>query len=150
MSIADPLACGFVKTVTYKILTEKHSLVKSGNENAKQFKGRVYKYQFEKYNDIFSTKTDDRFLITYNQFTKNFTKIIEIMRNINKAGRHGELLTPSLNNVNTRLDLWYQSAITRVRPSTTKKVFWCVASVIRAMTGSTVVPALSLAIQKVQ
>ena len=65
MSIADPLACGFVKTVTYKILTEKHSLVKSGNENAKQFKGRVYKYQFEKYNDIFSTKTDDRFLITY-------------------------------------------------------------------------------------
>ncbi len=71
----------------------------------------------------------------------------EIMTILNCEGGEAELLDPSHLGVKDHIDLWYQVSSSRQRPLT-KKVMMFGFSAVKAVTGVTMVPRLSLAIRK--
>jgi len=72
----------------------------------------------------------------------------EIMAIFNREGRKAELLTPSHLGVKDHIELWYQLSSTTRRPLTKKLMMWGFRTV-KAITGVTIIPTLSLAIRKV-
>jgi hypothetical protein len=66
---------------------------------------------------------------------------------LNRDGRKAELLNPINFGVKDRIDLWYQLSITVRKPLTKKFMMWGFKAV-KATTGVTVIPTLSLAIRK--
>jgi SAM-dependent methyltransferase len=73
----------------------------------------------------------------------------EIMTVLNQDGRGGELLKPTRLNVRDHIDLWYRLSSTTRKPLMKKLMMWCFRAV-KATTGITMIPSLSLAIQKVR
>lgn len=73
----------------------------------------------------------------------------EIMGILNRDGRRAELLKPSRNGVRDRIDLWYRLSSTTRWPITKKLMMWGFR-VVKATTGITMIPDLSLAMQKVR
>ena len=72
----------------------------------------------------------------------------EILGILNRDGRHANLLTPSRLGVRDEIDLWYQHSRTRRRPRT-KGLLMRGFRAIKAMTGVSMIPTLSLAIEKI-
>jgi SAM-dependent methyltransferase len=72
----------------------------------------------------------------------------EIMSNLNLEGRKAELLIPSRLGIKDHIDLWYQLSSTTRKPLTKKFMMWSFRA-IKAITGVTIIPTLSLAIRKV-
>jgi ubiquinone/menaquinone biosynthesis C-methylase UbiE len=73
----------------------------------------------------------------------------EIIEILNRDGRSAELLNPSHLGVKDHIDLWYQLSSTARKPLTQKPMMWGLRAV-RAVTGVTMIPTLSLAIRKVR
>lgn len=73
----------------------------------------------------------------------------EIVGTLNQDGRKAELLKPARLGVKDHIDLWYQLSSTTRKPFIKKLMMWGFRAV-KAMTGITMIPTLSLAIQKVQ
>ena len=73
----------------------------------------------------------------------------EIMRILRREGREAELLDPSRLGVKDRIDLWYQLSSSTRKPLMKRLAMWGLRAV-RAVTGVTVTPSLSLAIRKVR
>lgn len=71
----------------------------------------------------------------------------EILRILNREGRKAELLGPSQRGVRDDIDLWYQRS-SNVRKARAKRYARAAFRAIRATTGITMLPTLSLAIQK--
>jgi len=72
MAIVDPLSCGFAKVITFGILSHNHGLYKRESEAPNEFKARLLRKQFDDFNDIFGSSQNDRFTVTYKQFSNNF------------------------------------------------------------------------------
>jgi 2-polyprenyl-3-methyl-5-hydroxy-6-metoxy-1,4-benzoquinol methylase len=73
----------------------------------------------------------------------------EIIRIIDREGRKAELLNPSHLGVKDHIDLWYQLSSTTRKPLIKKVMMWGFR-VVKAVTGVTMIPTLSLAIRKVR
>lgn len=73
----------------------------------------------------------------------------EIMEILNRDGRQAALLKPSRLGVKDDIDLWYRLS-SSMRWSVTKRAMMWSFRIAKATTGTTVVPTLSLAIQKVR
>jgi hypothetical protein len=73
----------------------------------------------------------------------------EIMTILNREERKAELLNPSHLGVKDHIDLWYQLSSTIRKPLTKKLMMWGFRAV-KAVTGVTMIPTLSLAIRKVR
>lgn len=73
----------------------------------------------------------------------------EIMTILNREGRNAELLNPSRVGVKDHIDLWYQLSST-TRKSRTKKLKMWGFRAVKAVTGVTMIPTLSLAIRQVR
>lgn len=73
----------------------------------------------------------------------------EIMATLNREGRKAELLNPSRLGVKDHIDLWYQLSSTARNPLTKRLMVWGFR-VVKAVTGVTMIPTLSLAIRKVR
>jgi SAM-dependent methyltransferase len=73
----------------------------------------------------------------------------EILGILNRDGRHAKLLKPSRLGVQDEIDLWYQWSRTRRKPRTKKVLMWGFRA-IKAMTGLSMIPTLSLAIEKIR
>jgi ubiquinone/menaquinone biosynthesis C-methylase UbiE len=73
----------------------------------------------------------------------------EILGILNRDGRQTELLKSFRLGVKDHIDLWYRLS-SSMRWSTTKKLMMWGLRVVKATTGITMIPTLSLAIQKVQ
>ena len=73
----------------------------------------------------------------------------EIMGILNPDGRKAELLKPSRFGVKDHIDLWYRLSST-TRWSITKKLMMWGFRVVKATTGITMIPSLSLAMPKVR
>jgi 2-polyprenyl-3-methyl-5-hydroxy-6-metoxy-1,4-benzoquinol methylase len=73
----------------------------------------------------------------------------EIIEILNRDGWHAKLLKPSRLGVRDDIDLWYQFSRTRRKPRIKKLLMWGFRA-IKATTGLSMVPTLSLAIQKVR
>jgi 2-polyprenyl-3-methyl-5-hydroxy-6-metoxy-1,4-benzoquinol methylase len=73
----------------------------------------------------------------------------EIMSILNREGGKAELLNPSYLGVKDHIDLWYQLSSTTRKPLTKKLMMWGFRAV-KAVTGMTIIPSLSLAIRKVR
>jgi 2-polyprenyl-3-methyl-5-hydroxy-6-metoxy-1,4-benzoquinol methylase len=71
----------------------------------------------------------------------------EIMSNLNRQGNNAELLNPSQLGVKDHIDLWYHLSSTTRKPLTKKIMMWLFRA-IKAVTGVTMIPSLSLAIRK--
>ncbi len=71
----------------------------------------------------------------------------EILRILNRTGHRAESLAPCRNNVRDHIDLWYQTSAPagKVRA---KKIMKRALQVIKAVTGTNLVPDVALAIQK--
>jgi predicted O-methyltransferase YrrM len=72
----------------------------------------------------------------------------EVMRIVNREGRKGENLSPSLLGAKDHIDLWYQMSSGSRKPATKKAMMVCF-KILRGLTGATIVPTLSLAVKKV-
>ena len=72
-----------------------------------------------------------------------------IMTMLNREGRRAELLNPSHLGVKDHIDLWYQLSRTTRKPLAKKLMMWGFRAV-KAATGVTIIPTLSLAIKKVR
>jgi 2-polyprenyl-3-methyl-5-hydroxy-6-metoxy-1,4-benzoquinol methylase len=72
----------------------------------------------------------------------------EIMTTLNREGRKAELINPSRLGVKDHIDLWFQLSST-TRKLLTKKLMMWGFRMVKAMTGVTMIPTLSLAIRKV-
>jgi 2-polyprenyl-3-methyl-5-hydroxy-6-metoxy-1,4-benzoquinol methylase len=72
----------------------------------------------------------------------------EILSILNREGRKAELLNPSLLGVKDHIDLWYHLSSASRKPLIKKVMMWSFR-VIRAVTGVTMIPSLSLAMRKV-
>lgn len=73
----------------------------------------------------------------------------EIVGLLNQQGRKAELLNPSQLGVRDHIDLWYQLSSATRKPLTKKLMMWGFRAV-KAVTGVTMIPTLSLAIRKVR
>ena len=73
----------------------------------------------------------------------------EIMTILNREGRKAELLNPSRLGVKDHIDLWYQLSSTKRKPLTKKLMMWAFRAV-KAVTGVTMIPTLSLAVRKLR
>lgn len=73
----------------------------------------------------------------------------EVMKILNGSGRKAELLLPSRQGVRDHIGLWYQLSSTTRKPRV-KKLMMRAFRAIKAITGITMIPQLSLAIRKVQ
>ena len=73
----------------------------------------------------------------------------EIMRILHRDGREAKLLKPSRLEVRDRIDLWHQLTRTTRKPLSQRLMRWG-ARAVKATTGITIVPTLSLAIQKIR
>ena len=73
----------------------------------------------------------------------------EIMGILNRDGRKAELLKPARLGVRDHIDLWYRLSSTTRWVFTKRLMMWGFRAV-KATTGITMIPTLSLAIQKVQ
>ena len=73
----------------------------------------------------------------------------DIMATLNRDEREAELLLPSRLGVRDHIDLWYRLSSTTRKPLTKKLMMWGLRA-IKAVSGVTMVPALSLAIRKVR
>lgn len=73
----------------------------------------------------------------------------EIITILNREGRKAELLNPSHLGVKDHIDLWYQLSSTTRKPLTKKLMMWGFR-IVKAVTGMTMIPTLSLAIRKVR
>jgi len=72
----------------------------------------------------------------------------EIMAILNNDGREAELLNPTFLGVKDHIDLWYQLSSTTRKPLIKKGMMWCFR-LVKAVTGVSMTPSLSLAIKKV-
>lgn len=73
----------------------------------------------------------------------------EIMTILNREGRQAEVVNPSRLGVRDHIDLWYRvSSPTRKAPTTKLAMYGFRA--VRAVTGVTIIPTLSLALRKVR
>jgi SAM-dependent methyltransferase len=72
----------------------------------------------------------------------------EIVSMLNRESGNAELLNPSFLGINDHIDLWYQLSSTTRKPLIKKLMVWSFRAV-RAVTGLTMIPSLSLAIRKV-
>jgi len=72
----------------------------------------------------------------------------EIIALLDREGREAEVINPSQLGVKDHIDLWYQLSSTTRKPLTKKLMMWGFR-VVKAVTGVTVIPTLSLAIRKV-
>jgi 2-polyprenyl-3-methyl-5-hydroxy-6-metoxy-1,4-benzoquinol methylase len=73
----------------------------------------------------------------------------EIVGILNRDGRHAKILKPSRLGVKDQIDLWYQFSRTRRKPRTKRPLMWTLRA-IKATTGLSMVPTLSLAIEKIR
>jgi SAM-dependent methyltransferase len=73
----------------------------------------------------------------------------EIMTILNREGSKAELLNPSHLGVKDHIDLWYKLSSTTQKPLIKKFLMWGFRAV-KAATGMTMIPTLSLAIRKVR
>ena len=73
----------------------------------------------------------------------------EVGEILNRDGRQSEFLVPSQLGVKDDIDLWYRRS-SRVRGATVKKVMMTGFRMLKALTGATMLPELSLAIRKVR
>ena len=71
----------------------------------------------------------------------------EIMEMLRRAGHPAVLLEPSADGIGDRIDLWYRMSSGLGRPAVKKTIRAALKSV-RALSGATLVPYLSLAIRK--
>lgn len=71
----------------------------------------------------------------------------EIITILNRQGRKAELLNPSHLGVKDHIDLWYHLSSDARKPLTKKLMLWSFRA-IKAVTGVTMIPILSLAIRK--
>ena len=81
MSILDPLTCGFVKVITFEVLTAKHTMQQRSGENARQFKHRILNHQYNRLQLIFG---DAIFNVPFNTFRNKYHQIVEQIRGIAK------------------------------------------------------------------
>ncbi|WP_282611113.1 bifunctional 2-polyprenyl-6-hydroxyphenol methylase/3-demethylubiquinol 3-O-methyltransferase UbiG [Pelagibius sp. Alg239-R121] len=73
----------------------------------------------------------------------------EISNILDRKGRRSEFLAPSELGVKDDIDLWYRRS-SSVRKAGTKKLTIMAFRALKAVTGATILPTLSLAIKKVQ
>jgi SAM-dependent methyltransferase len=73
----------------------------------------------------------------------------ELLTILNKDGREAELVQPSRLGVHDHIGLWHQLSSNIRKPATKKLMMWGFRAV-RAVTGVTMIPTLSLAIRKVR
>lgn len=64
-------------------------------------------------------------------------------------GRHAKILKPARLGVKDQIDLWYLSSRTKRTARTKRQLMWTLRA-IKAATGLTMVPSLSLAIEKIR
>ena len=81
MSILDPLTCGFVKVITFEVLTAKHKMQQGSGENVRQFKHRILNHQYNRLRLIFG---DAIFKVPFNTFHNKYHQIVEQIRGIAK------------------------------------------------------------------
>lgn len=72
----------------------------------------------------------------------------EIITILDREGRKSEFINPSRLGVKDHIDLWYQLSRTTRKPLTKTLMMWGFRAV-KAITGVTMIPSLSLAIRKV-
>ena len=81
MSILDPLTCGFVKVITFEVLTAKHTMQQRSGENVRQFKHRILNNQYNRLQSIFGIAI---FKVLFNTFRNKYYRIVEQIRGIAK------------------------------------------------------------------
>ena len=85
MSIVDPLSCGFAKVAVYNILSSKLNLEVVDGEKHNEYKARLLKTKYNKYTTYFCDITS--FNVEYRQFTRNFPKITDNIKSLEKRYR---------------------------------------------------------------
>jgi SAM-dependent methyltransferase len=73
----------------------------------------------------------------------------ELLGILNRDGREAELVQPSRLGVHDHIGLWHQLSSSIRQPATKKLMMWSFRG-LRAITGVTMIPSLSLAIKKVR
>ena len=81
MYILDPLICGFVKVITFDVLTAKHTIQQRSGENVCQFEHRTLNNQYNRLQSIFG---DALFNVPFNTFRNKYHQIVEQIRGIAK------------------------------------------------------------------
>ena len=81
MSILDSLACGFIKLITFEVLTAKHTMQQRSSENVCQFKHRILNNQCNRLQSIFGNAI---FNAPFNTFRNKCHQIVEQIRGIAK------------------------------------------------------------------
>ena len=81
MPILDPLTCGFVKVITFEVLTAKHAKQQRSDENVGQFKHRIFNKHYNRLQSIFG---DAIFNVPFNTFRNKYHQIVEQIRGIAK------------------------------------------------------------------
>ena len=81
MPILDPLTCGFVKVITFEVLTAKHAMQQRSDENVGQFKHRIFNKHYNRLQSIFG---DAIFNVPFNTFRNKYHQIVEQIRGIAK------------------------------------------------------------------
>ena len=79
MPILDPLTCGFVKVITFEVLTAKHAMQQRSGENVGQFKHRILNKHYNRLQSIFA---DAIFNVPFNTFRNKYHEIVEQIRGI--------------------------------------------------------------------
>ena len=79
MSILDPLTCGFLKVITFKVFTAKHTMQQESGENVHQFKNRILDHQYNTLHSIFG---DAIFNVPFNTLRNKYHQIVEEIRGI--------------------------------------------------------------------
>ena len=74
MYILDPLICGFVKVITFDVLTAKHTIQQRSGENVCQFEHRILNNQYNRLQSIFG---DALFNVPFNTFRNKYHQIVE-------------------------------------------------------------------------
>ena len=83
MSTADPLSCVFAKVSVYNIFSSKLNLEVVDREKCNEWKARLLKTKYNEYTTYFCNITS--FNVEYRQFTRNFTKITDNIKSLEKG-----------------------------------------------------------------
>ena len=83
--MSNPLSCGFAKVAVYNILSSKLSLDVVGGEKHNEYKARLLKIKYNEYATYFYNITS--FNVEYRQFTRNFPKITDNIKSLEKRYR---------------------------------------------------------------
>lgn len=79
MSIKDPLFCGFVKFIWYKVIKEKCEINREDGEPEKQYIGRKRTTQYQQLQNIFGGTISN---LQYKNFKTKSNEIVNYMHNI--------------------------------------------------------------------